>query len=110
MRKGFLAICLSLVVAVVLLAAFVPSCAPTTGTIQVKATLDGSPWQGAVSYTLTPASGSLITGTTVEKTLQWIAVAGPVPTSPAVPVGHTWIISHPQQLRVCLVAAQSPLL
>jgi hypothetical protein len=74
MRKGLFAICLSLVVAIVLLAAFVPSCTPTTpttGTIQVKATLCGDPWPtqgtGAVNYTLTPASGSAINGTTVPK-------------------------------------------
>jgi hypothetical protein len=68
MRKGFLAICLSLVVAVVLLAAFVPSCTPTTGKIEVKATLCGVAWQGAVNYTLTPASGSAFTGNIVPKT------------------------------------------
>ena len=72
MRKGFLAICLSLVVAIVLLAAFVPGCAPTTGTIEVKATLDGSPWPGtgtgAVTYNLT-GPGTSPTGTTsVPKT------------------------------------------
>jgi hypothetical protein len=36
-------------------------------TIDVKATLCDIPWQGAVSYTLTPVSGSVITGTSVEK-------------------------------------------
>jgi hypothetical protein len=67
MRKGLLAICSVLAVAIVLLAVLVPSCtpAPTTGTIEVKATLDGSPWTGAVNYTLIPASGSNITGNNV---------------------------------------------
>jgi hypothetical protein len=66
MRKGFLAICLVLVV---LLAAFVPSCGgTTTGTIDVKATLCGAPWQGAVSYTLTPTGGSATNGTAVPTT------------------------------------------
>jgi hypothetical protein len=69
MTKRLLAIYLILIV---LLAAFIPSCTPatpTTGTIEVKATLDGSPWPssgtGVVSYTLTPASGSLVNGTKV---------------------------------------------
>jgi len=66
MRKGLFAICLSLVVAIVLLAVLVPSCTPTTRcTIDVKATLCGAPWQGAVNYTLTPTGGSPTTGTTV---------------------------------------------
>ena len=37
---------------------------PIATTIEVKATLDGSPWTGAVQYTLTPGSGSPISGTT----------------------------------------------
>jgi hypothetical protein len=65
MRKGFLAICLVLVV---LLAALAPSCAPTTGNIVVQATRCGVPWQGAVNYTLTPGSGSAINGTSVQFT------------------------------------------
>ena len=65
MRKGFLAICLVLVV---LLAALAPSCGPTTGTIVVKATVCGVPWQGAVSYTLTPTGGSATNGTVVPTT------------------------------------------
>ena len=68
MRKKLFAI-LGLVVLVVLLAVFIPSCGGTKGTIEVKATLDGSPWPssgtGAVQYTLAPASGSNITGTKV---------------------------------------------
>jgi hypothetical protein len=69
MRKRFVAIYSVLVVAIVLLAVLVPSCTttPTTGTIEVKATLDGSPWTGAVQYTLTgPGAASPITGTSVE--------------------------------------------
>jgi hypothetical protein len=77
MRKGFLAICLSLVVAIVLLAAFVPSCAPTTGKIVVQATLCGNPWPtqgtGAVNYTLTPGTGSPISGTSVPATHSGVA-------------------------------------
>lgn len=65
MRKGLLAISLILLIS---LAIVVPSCTPaTTGTINVKATLDGSTWTGAVNYTLTPASGSPTSGTTVDK-------------------------------------------
>jgi len=65
MRKGFLAICLVLVV---LLAALAPSCGPTTGTIVVKATICGAPWQGALNYTLTPTGGSATNGTAVPYT------------------------------------------
>jgi hypothetical protein len=67
MTKKLLFICL---VSLVLVALFIPSCTgtPTTGTIEVKATLDGSPWTGAVDYTLTPTTGSPLSGTTVDKT------------------------------------------
>ena len=65
MRKGFLAIC---VVLVVLLAAFLPSCGPSTGTIDVKATICGIPWPGALNYTLTPTGGSATNGTAVPFT------------------------------------------
>src|SRR4030042_6761982 len=67
MRKGFFAICLALGIVVALIVAAVPSCTPTptTGTIEVKASLDGSPLTGAVNYTLIPASGSNITGNNV---------------------------------------------
>jgi hypothetical protein len=68
MRKGFLAICSVLLVLIISIALLVPSCAPTTGTIEVKATLCGVAWQGAVNYTLTPASGSAFTGNIVPKT------------------------------------------
>jgi hypothetical protein len=72
MRKSLFAICLSLVVAIVLLAVFVPSCTPTTkGTINVVAKLCGDPWPtqgtGAVNYTLTPVEGSPINGDRVPK-------------------------------------------
>jgi hypothetical protein len=49
--------------AIVLLAAFIPSCGGTTGTIEVKATLDGAAWNGTVSYNLT-GPGTPPTGTT----------------------------------------------
>jgi len=69
MNKRLISIHLVLVVAIVLLAVFIPSCGPiTTGTIEVKATLCGDPWptQGTedVGYTLT-GPGSPINGTTV---------------------------------------------
>jgi hypothetical protein len=67
MRKRLVPIYSVLVVAIVLLAVLVPSCGgPTTGTVEVKATLCGVPWQGPVSYTLTLAGGtSPISGTSV---------------------------------------------
>jgi len=68
MRKSVFGICLSLVVAIVLLAALAPSCGPTTGTIVVKATICGAPWQGALNYTLTPTGGSATNGTAVPYT------------------------------------------
>lgn len=64
MRKGLLAISLVLLLS---LAIVFPSCTPTTATIEVKATLDGVPWTGAVSYTLTPTSGTATSGSTVDK-------------------------------------------
>lgn len=65
MRKRFWGICLVLVA---LLAVFVPSCdgEPTQSTIDVKATLDGATWTGAVQYTLNePTAASPISGTSV---------------------------------------------
>ena len=63
MRKRLLPIYSVLVIAIVLLAALAPSCGgPTTGTIVVQATLCGTPWQGAVNYTLTPTGGSPVNG------------------------------------------------
>ena len=38
----------------------------TTGTIEVEATVDGSPVSGALDYTLTPDAGSPINGTSVS--------------------------------------------
>ena len=76
MTKRLLALYLVLVV---LLAAFIPGCTPTaTGTIEVKATLDGAPWPssgtGAVNYTLTgPVGTASIDGTEVPKTHSNIA-------------------------------------
>jgi hypothetical protein len=68
-RKKVSVICLTVAVAVLLVAAFVPSCSPTEkGTIEVRATLCGEPWQGQVSYTLTLAGGaSPMSGTEVPK-------------------------------------------
>ena len=65
MRKGLLAISLVLLLS---LMALVPACeGETTGTIEVKATLDGVAWPssgtGAVTYTLT-GPGTAPTGTT----------------------------------------------
>ena len=70
MRKGIFAICSVLLVLVVSIAVLVPGCCgPPKCIIEVKATLDGSPWTGAVQYTLTgpgaPAA-SPITGTSVD--------------------------------------------
>lgn len=70
MRKRLFHICVVLLVLVVSIAALVTSCTPTGPTrctIEVKATLDGSPWIGAVQYTLTGPGGS-INGDTVPET------------------------------------------
>lgn len=61
MRKRLVPVYSVLVVAIVLLAAFVPSCTGGgggggQGTIVVNATLCGEPWTGNVSYTLTGPS------------------------------------------------------
>lgn len=68
MKKKLIPIYSILAIAIFLLAAFVPSCGPSTGTIVVQATLCGIPWQGAVNYTLTPTGGSATNGTTVPTT------------------------------------------
>jgi hypothetical protein len=75
MRKGLLAICLSLVVVVVLLAVLVPGCAyypPCKGTIEVNATICGFPWPGVVNYTLSglkwPLPNDIINGASVPAT------------------------------------------
>jgi hypothetical protein len=65
MKKLLLAICSILLISI---AALVPGCNGTTGTIEVDATLDGSPWTGAVDYTLTPGTGSPVSGTSVDDT------------------------------------------
>ncbi len=70
MKKKIFAICSVIAVAIVLIAVLVPSCTqpPAQCTIDVKATLDGSAWTGAVQYTLTGSTGaSSINGTEVEK-------------------------------------------
>ena len=75
MKKRLIPMYSILAIAIVLLAAFVPSCTgegETTGTIIVKATLCGNAWPtqgtGAVNYTLTPTGGSPISGTAVPTT------------------------------------------
>jgi hypothetical protein len=66
MKKRLYAIWSILLVFVVSIAVLVPGCdGGTTGTIEVKATLDGDPWPGPLSYTLTPGAGSPISGTDV---------------------------------------------
>jgi len=57
-----------LLILLVSIAVLVPGCNGTTGTIEVEATLDGSPWTGAVDYTLTPGTGSPVSGTSVDDT------------------------------------------
>ena len=61
MRKRFLAICS---ISVVLIAILVPGCesAEEGGTIIVKATLCGAPWEGALNYKLTGPEGECIFG------------------------------------------------
>ena len=71
MKKKIFSIWSVLLVLVVSLAVLVPGCTPTTGTIEVKATLDGSPWTGAVDYTLTGPGAlapTVINGTSVDDT------------------------------------------
>lgn len=62
--------CSVLLILVLSLAVFIPGCEGEIplGVIEVTATLDGSPWTGAVDYTLTPATGSGFAGTSVNKT------------------------------------------
>lgn len=71
MRKRFIPVYSVLAVAIVLLAALLPSCGgPTTGTIVVQATICGVPWQGAVNYALLFGGGgeSPVSGTSVPTT------------------------------------------
>jgi hypothetical protein len=72
MKKRLIPVYSVLAIAIVLLAAFVPSCGPTTGNIVVQVTRCGSPWQGAVNYTLT-GPGSSINGTSVQSTHSGLA-------------------------------------
>jgi hypothetical protein len=71
MRKSFFAICSILLILLVSIAVLVPGCAgeqeeeEEEGTIEVYATLCGEAWQGPVDYTLTPESGSPVSGTEV---------------------------------------------
>jgi len=68
MKKKIFSIWSVLLILVVSIAIVVPGCTPTTGTIEVKATLCGDPWPaqgtGAVGYTLT-GPGAPINGTNV---------------------------------------------
>jgi hypothetical protein len=70
MRKRLIPVYSVLVVAIVLLAAVCPSCGGggggAKGTINVQATRCGAPWTGPVNYSLTPASGSPKSGTSVN--------------------------------------------
>jgi hypothetical protein len=66
MRKGFFAICSVLLVLIVSIALLVPGCeGEGEGTIEVVATFDGDSWEGPLDYTLTPGTGSPISGTDV---------------------------------------------
>lgn len=66
MRKKIFSIWSVLLVLVISLAVLVPGCAEETPPgIIVDATLDGTPWTGPVEYTLTPDSGSPISGSSV---------------------------------------------
>jgi hypothetical protein len=71
-KKKIFSIWSVLLVLVVSIAIVVPGCTPTTGTIEVKATLDGVDWPssgtGAVTYTLTgpgATAPTIINGTKV---------------------------------------------
>jgi hypothetical protein len=65
MRRKIFSIWSILLVLVVSIGVLVPGCGGGGGTIEVNATFDGSPWSGSVDYTLTPGSGSPISGTSV---------------------------------------------
>jgi hypothetical protein len=70
MRRKIFSIWSVLLILGLSLAVLVPGCEGEIqlGVIEVRATLDGSPWTGAVDYTLTPATGSSFAGTSVNKT------------------------------------------
>ena len=78
MKKGFFAICLSLVVAIASIAVLAPSCGgggagnqTANYTAEVNATLDGSTWEGDVQYRLTtPTVGVPFGGTIVPKSFR----------------------------------------
>jgi hypothetical protein len=72
MRRRFFSICSVLLILVASIVVLGPGCTPTTGTINVDATLDGLPWPssgtGAVNYTLTgpgATAPTIIDGTKV---------------------------------------------
>jgi hypothetical protein len=68
MKKGIFAICSVLLLLVASIAVLGTGCGDDgagEGTIEVKATLCGVPWQGPVDYTLTPETGSPVSGTEV---------------------------------------------
>lgn len=66
MKKKIFSIWSVLLILLVSITVLVPGCTGgTTGTIEVKATLDGVDWTGAVEYTLTPETGSPISGSSV---------------------------------------------
>jgi len=67
MRRKIFSIWAILLVLVVSLGVLGLGCPPVDGggTIEVEATLDGSPWSGALDYTLTPDAGSPISGASV---------------------------------------------
>jgi hypothetical protein len=88
-RKRFIPVYSVLAVAIVLLAVSVPGCGgPTTGTMVVQATICGVPWQGAVNYTLTRGTGSLISGTSSP------ATHSAVPTTHSGVVPATWTCAY----------------
>jgi hypothetical protein len=70
MKRKIVSIWSVLLILVVSVAVLVPGCEGEIplGVIEVRATLDGSPWTGPVEYILTPASGSPFGGTSVNKT------------------------------------------
>ena len=68
-KKKIFSIWSVLLILIVSIAVVVPGCTPTTGTINVDATLDGAPWTGAVNYTLTgpgATAPTIIDGTSVD--------------------------------------------
>ena len=65
MRRKLFSIWSILLVLVVSIGVLGLGCPTTGGTIEVEATFDGSPWSGPLDYTLTPDTGSPITGASV---------------------------------------------